>query len=57
MTRAYDAIIVGGIAAVTNNVRAAISQNAPSNAEVQRITGSTRIETAARSGRRILGNL
>jgi putative cell wall-binding protein len=47
-------IIVGGTAAVTNDVRAAITEIAPAGSNVRRVTGSTRIETAVRSARRIL---
>ncbi len=53
--RPSQVIIVGGRAAVTNDVRAAITETAPSSADVRRITGSTRVETAARAARRILG--
>ena len=55
--RPSQVIIVGGSAAVTNDVRAAITETAPSSASVRRITGSTRIETAVRAARRILANL
>ena len=55
--RPSQVIIVGGRAAVTNDVRAAITETAPSGADVRRITGSTRVETAARAARRILANL
>ena len=55
--RPSQVIIVGGSAAVTNDVRAAITETAPSSANVRRITGSTRIETAVRAARRILANL
>ena len=47
-------IVVGGRAAVTNDVRAAITEAAPSSTDVRRITGSTRTDTAARAARRIL---
>ena len=49
-------IIVGGRAAVANDVRAAITEAAPSSADVRRITGTTRTDTAARAARRILGS-
>ncbi len=55
--RPSQVIIVGGSAAVTNSVRTAITDTAPSSANVRRITGSTRIETAARAARRILASL
>ncbi|WP_420444420.1 cell wall-binding repeat-containing protein [Candidatus Poriferisodalis sp.] len=55
--RPSQVIIVGGSAAVTNDVRAAITETAPGSASVRRITGSTRIETAVRAARRILANL
>ncbi|WP_420626623.1 S8 family serine peptidase [Candidatus Poriferisodalis sp.] len=50
-------IIVGGRAAVANDVRAAITQTAPDSADIRRITGTTRTDTAARAARRILANL
>ena len=54
--RPDQVIIVGGRAAVANDVRAAITEAAPSSADVRRITGSTRTDTAARAARRILGS-
>ncbi|WP_419553140.1 S8 family serine peptidase [Candidatus Poriferisodalis sp.] len=50
-------IIVGGRAAVANDVRSAITEAAPSGADVRRITGRTRTDTAARAARRILADL
>ncbi|WP_420626092.1 hypothetical protein [Candidatus Poriferisodalis sp.] len=49
-------IIVGGRAAVADDVRTAITQTAPDSADVRRITGSTRTDTAARAARRILAD-
>ena len=54
--RPSQVIIVGGRAAVTNEVRAAITEAAPSSTDVRRITGTTRTDTAARAARRILGS-
>ncbi|WP_420444424.1 cell wall-binding repeat-containing protein [Candidatus Poriferisodalis sp.] len=54
--RAGQVIIVGGRAAVSNEVRTAITQTAPDSADIRRITGSTRTETAARAARRTLAN-
>ena len=55
--RPSGVIIVGGSAAVSNDVRAAITETAPDSADVRRITGRTRTDTAARAARRILANL
>ena len=55
--RAGQVIIVGGRATVSNDVRTAITQTAPDSADIRRITGSTRTETAARAARRTLANL
>ena len=55
--RPSQVIIVGGRAAVADDVRSAITEAAPPSAEVRRITGSTRTDTAARAARRILVNL
>ncbi|WP_423922595.1 S8 family serine peptidase [Candidatus Poriferisodalis sp.] len=55
--RPGQVIIVGGRAAVANDVRAAITETAPDSADVRRITGRTRTDTAARAARRILANL
>ncbi|WP_419553867.1 cell wall-binding repeat-containing protein [Candidatus Poriferisodalis sp.] len=55
--RVGQVIIVGGRAAIANDVRTAITQTAPDNADVRRITGQTRTETAVRAARRILANL
>ncbi|WP_419553813.1 cell wall-binding repeat-containing protein [Candidatus Poriferisodalis sp.] len=55
--RPGQVIIVGGRAAVANDVRTAITQTAPDNADIRRITGSTRTDTAVRAARRILANL
>ena len=52
--RPAQVIIVGGTAAVTNDVRTAITEIAPETAIIRRITGSTRTDTAARAARRIL---
>ena len=54
--RPSQVIIVGGSAAVSNDVRAAITETVPSSADVRRITGSTRTDTAVRAARRILAN-
>ncbi|WP_419553141.1 S8 family serine peptidase [Candidatus Poriferisodalis sp.] len=54
--RPGQVIIVGGRAAVANDVRAAITQTAPDSADIRRITGTTRTDTAARAARRILAN-
>ena len=53
--RPGQVIIIGGRAAVANEVREAITEAAPSSADVRRITGTTRTDTAARAARRILG--
>ncbi|WP_420626091.1 fibronectin type III domain-containing protein [Candidatus Poriferisodalis sp.] len=50
-------IIVGGRAAIANDVRTAITTAAPDTADIRRITGTTRTDTAARAARRILANL
>ena len=55
--RPSQVIIVGGSAAVTGEVRDAITQAAPDGASVPRITGSGRTDTAARAARRILAGL
>ena len=54
--RPSQVIIVGGRAAVTNDVRAAITQTAPDSAAVRRLTGATRVATAVNVARRILAN-
>ncbi|WP_423918595.1 cadherin-like beta sandwich domain-containing protein [Candidatus Poriferisodalis sp.] len=54
--RPSQVIIIGGSAAVANSVRAAITQAAPPSADVRRVTGSTRTDTAARAARRILAD-
>ena len=53
--RPASVIIVGGTAAVSSAVWGAISAAAPA-AVVQRISGATRIETAAAAARHILGD-
>ncbi len=55
--RPTQVIIVGGRAAIANDVRTAITQTAPDSAGIRRITGTTRTDTAARAARRILANL
>ncbi|WP_419553138.1 cell wall-binding repeat-containing protein [Candidatus Poriferisodalis sp.] len=55
--RPTQVIIVGGRAAIADDVRAAITQTAPDSADIRRITGHTRTDTAARAARRILANL
>ncbi|WP_420443644.1 cadherin domain-containing protein [Candidatus Poriferisodalis sp.] len=55
--RPTQVIIVGGRAAVANDVRSAITETVSSSTDVRRITGSTRTDTAARAARRILANL
>ena len=55
--RPSGVIIIGGSAAVSNDVRAAITETAPGSADVRRITGRTRIDTAVRAARRILADL
>ena len=47
-------IILGGRAAVSDDVRTAISQVAADTTVIQRITGDTRTDTAARAAHRIL---
>ena len=55
--RPTQIIITGGSAAVHNDVRTAITSTAPEGADIRRITGRTRTDTAARAARRILANL
>ena len=55
--RPSQVVIVGGSAAVTGEVRDAITQAVPDGASVRRITGSARTDTAARAARRILAGL
>ncbi|WP_420621972.1 cell wall-binding repeat-containing protein [Candidatus Poriferisodalis sp.] len=55
--RPTQVLIVGGRAAVADNVRTTITQTAPDSADIRRITGQTRTDTAARAARRILANL
>ncbi|WP_419553143.1 S8 family serine peptidase [Candidatus Poriferisodalis sp.] len=55
--RPTQIIIIGGRTAIANNVRTAITQTAPDSADIRRITGATRTDTAARAARRILANL
>ena len=50
-----DVVIIGGRAAVTDDVRDAIAAAAP-DARVRRISGATREHTAATAARRILAN-
>ncbi|WP_420445371.1 Calx-beta domain-containing protein [Candidatus Poriferisodalis sp.] len=50
-------IIVGGRTAVAEDVRTTVTQTAPDSADIRRITGQTRTDTAARAARRILANL
>ena len=52
--RVGQVIIIGGRAAVADEVRTAITAAAPDTADVRRITGTTRTDTAARAARRIL---
>ncbi|WP_419944990.1 cadherin domain-containing protein [Candidatus Poriferisodalis sp.] len=47
-------VVVGGRAAVADAVRAEIAGLVPAGAEVRRVTGSTRIDTAARAARTVL---
>ncbi len=47
---------MGGTAAITNDVRQAITDTASADVSVRRITGSTRTDTAARAARRILAD-
>ena len=54
--RPTQVIIVGGRTAISDDVRAAITDTAPAGASVRRITGSTRTDTAARAARRTLAN-
>ena len=53
--RPSQIIIIGGRTAVAESVREAIAQALP-NADVRRVTGSNRVDTAARAARRILTN-
>ena len=53
--RVSNVIIIGGRAAVTDNVRTAITQTAPDTA-IRRITGTTRTDTAAKAAKRILAD-
>ncbi|WP_419554669.1 Calx-beta domain-containing protein [Candidatus Poriferisodalis sp.] len=50
-------IIVGGRTAVAEDVRTTVTQTAPDSADIRRITGQTRTDTAARAARRTLANL
>ena len=52
--RPAQIIIIGGRAAITNQVRTALADTAPGGASIRRITGTTRTDTAARAARRIL---
>ncbi|WP_419553815.1 fibronectin type III domain-containing protein [Candidatus Poriferisodalis sp.] len=54
--RPTQILIVGGRAAITDDVRTAITTAAPDTANIRRVTGSTRTDTAARAARRILAN-
>ncbi|WP_420444570.1 cadherin domain-containing protein [Candidatus Poriferisodalis sp.] len=54
--RPSQVIIVGGRAAVADDVRAAATETALSSADVRRIAGQTRTDTAARAARRILAS-
>ncbi len=47
-------IIIGGRAAVADDVRTAIDDTAPADTEIRRITGATRTHTAAQAARSIL---
>ncbi len=53
--RPSQIIIIGGRTAVADSVREAIGQAFP-NADVRRVTGGNRADTAARAARRILTN-
>ena len=52
--RVGQVIIIGGRAAISDAVRAAISDAAPDEASIRRVTGTTRTHTAANAARRIL---
>ncbi|WP_419947408.1 cell wall-binding repeat-containing protein [Candidatus Poriferisodalis sp.] len=54
--RPASVVIVGGRAAVSDSVRAAVVAAAP-DAQVRRVTGATRVHTAAAAARRILSNV
>ncbi|WP_419552385.1 cell wall-binding repeat-containing protein [Candidatus Poriferisodalis sp.] len=54
--RPSQVIIVGGRAAVSNDVREAITDAAPTGADVRRITGQTRTDTAVEAARDILAD-
>ncbi|WP_419947277.1 cell wall-binding repeat-containing protein [Candidatus Poriferisodalis sp.] len=47
-------IIVGGRSAVSDEVRDAVAAATPDNADIERITGQTRTDTAVRAARHIL---
>ena len=49
-------IIIGGPNAVTDQVRTAITQTAPSDTRIRRITGTDRTHTAANTAKHILRN-
>ena len=54
--RPASVIIIGGRAAVADSVRTLLTDTAPPSASVRRITGSTRVATAANTARRILAD-
>ena len=54
--RPASIIIIGGRAAVSNDVRTALTSASPNGADVRRLTGQTRTDTAVRAARRILGS-
>ena len=49
-------VVIGGRAAVSDGVRAAIAAAAPNSTVIRRISGSTRADTAARAARQLLHN-
>ena len=53
--RPSQVVLIGGTAAISAEVEAGIAAAAP-EASVQRVTGTDRIDTAAQTARRILGN-
>ena len=54
--RPSQIIIVGGGAAVSNDVREAVTDAAPTGTDVRRITGHTRTDTAVEAARDILAD-
>ena len=52
--RVGQVIIIGGRAAVSDEVRTAIADAVPEGATIRRVTGTTRTHTAANAARRIL---